>query len=249
MSRPTSEARAGDRQSRRPRRARGSHGDRAGTAGAVRSRGAGQRDRPRRRARKARSLRAPLAEADKRVQRLETEARTISRLVNGETKNLWPPIIDGVTRRQGLREGARRRARRRSRRARRSVRADALDQRRRDLDRSGACPTGVEARSPIVEAPAELARRLAPDRRRRQGARRRAGVATEDRPAAGVAAKATSGAGTVLSRPPTRRPARRAASPNAPGWSISNTNWSRPAPTPPTQAAGAGDRGRPSQRR
>ena len=45
----------------------------------------------------ARSLAAPLAEADKRVQRLETEARTISKIVNGETKNLWPPIIDGIT--------------------------------------------------------------------------------------------------------------------------------------------------------
>jgi chromosome segregation protein len=43
------------------------------------------------------ACRTPLNEADKRVQRLETEARTISKLVNGETKNLWPPIIDGVT--------------------------------------------------------------------------------------------------------------------------------------------------------
>src|SRR5205085_266039 len=43
------------------------------------------------------AARAPLAEADKRVQRLETEARTISKLVNVETKNLWPPIIDGIT--------------------------------------------------------------------------------------------------------------------------------------------------------
>src|SRR6218665_571522 len=41
--------------------------------------------------------RAPLNEADKKVQRLETEARTISKILNGETKNLWPPIIDGVT--------------------------------------------------------------------------------------------------------------------------------------------------------
>src|SRR5258705_1397817 len=46
---------------------------------------------------KLETSRAPLSEADKRVQRLETEARTISKLVNGETKNLWPPIIDGVT--------------------------------------------------------------------------------------------------------------------------------------------------------
>src|SRR5947207_3377418 len=37
---------------------------------------------------KLEGARAPLNEADKRVQRLETEARTISKLVNGETKNL-----------------------------------------------------------------------------------------------------------------------------------------------------------------
>src|SRR5260370_27166394 len=46
---------------------------------------------------KLEASRAPLVEADKRVQRLETEARTILKLVNGETKNLLPPIIDGVT--------------------------------------------------------------------------------------------------------------------------------------------------------
>ncbi|HWW48035.1 MAG TPA: chromosome segregation protein SMC [Xanthobacteraceae bacterium] len=41
--------------------------------------------------------RAPLVDADKRVQRLETEAKTIAKLVHGETKNLWPPIMDGIT--------------------------------------------------------------------------------------------------------------------------------------------------------
>ena len=51
---------------------------------------------------KLEASRAPLTEADKRVQRLETEARTIAKLVNGETKNLWPPIIDGVTVAKGL---------------------------------------------------------------------------------------------------------------------------------------------------
>lgn len=45
---------------------------------------------------KLEASRGPLADADRRVQRLETEARTISKIVNGETKNLWPPIIDGV---------------------------------------------------------------------------------------------------------------------------------------------------------
>jgi chromosome segregation protein len=54
--------------------------------------------------------RAPLAEADKRVQRLETEARTISKLVNGETKNLWPPIIDGVTVAKGYEKALARRS-------------------------------------------------------------------------------------------------------------------------------------------
>ncbi|MDU1695214.1 MAG: AAA family ATPase, partial [Bradyrhizobium sp.] len=46
---------------------------------------------------KLEASRVPLAEAEKRAQRLETEARTISKMVNSETKNLWPPIIDGVT--------------------------------------------------------------------------------------------------------------------------------------------------------
>jgi chromosome segregation protein len=43
------------------------------------------------------AARAPYADADKRVQRLETEAKTIAKLVHAETKNLWPPIIDGVS--------------------------------------------------------------------------------------------------------------------------------------------------------
>ncbi len=46
---------------------------------------------------KLEAARSPLSEAEKRVQRLETEARTISKLLDGETKNLWPPIIDGVS--------------------------------------------------------------------------------------------------------------------------------------------------------
>ena len=76
--------------------------------------------------------RAPLTEAEKRVQRLETEARTISKIVNGETKNSVAADHRRHHGGQGLREGDRRRARRRSRRARRPVRADALDQCRRD---------------------------------------------------------------------------------------------------------------------
>jgi chromosome segregation protein len=42
------------------------------------------------------AARGPLQDADKRAQRLETEAKTIAKILNGESKNLWPPIIDGI---------------------------------------------------------------------------------------------------------------------------------------------------------
>ncbi len=106
------------------------------------------------------SARAPLAEADKRVQRLETEARTISKIVNGESKNLWPPIIDGVTVAKGYEK------------ALGAALGDDLDA---PVDPSApmrwtnagaaeadpALPHGVEALAAHVEAPIELARRLA----------------------------------------------------------------------------------------
>src|SRR2546421_5251483 len=106
------------------------------------------------------AARAPLAEADKRVQRLETEARTISKLVNGETKNLWPPIIDGVSVAKGYEK------------ALGAALGDDLDA---PVDPSApmrwtnsgvtegdpALPEGVEPLAAHVNAPSELARRLA----------------------------------------------------------------------------------------
>src|SRR3984893_8068987 len=106
------------------------------------------------------AARSPLNEADKRVQRLETEARTISKLVNGETKNLWPPIIDGITVAKGFEK------------ALGAALGDDLDA---PVDPSApmrwtnagviegdpALPEGVEALAAHVNAPAELARRLA----------------------------------------------------------------------------------------
>src|SRR6476661_8936010 len=108
---------------------------------------------------KLEASRAPLTEADKRVQRLETEARTISKLVNGETKNLWPPIIDGVTVAKGYEK------------ALGAVLGDDLDA---PVDPSApmrwtnagasfddpSLPAGVDPLAAHVEAPAELARRL-----------------------------------------------------------------------------------------
>ncbi|WP_424629545.1 chromosome segregation protein SMC [Bradyrhizobium sp. SYSU BS000235] len=104
--------------------------------------------------------RAPLAEADKRVQRLETEAKTISKLVMGETKNLWPPIIDGVSVSKGFEK------------ALGAALGDDLDA---PVDESApmrwsnlgvvhgdpSLPDGVEALASHVTAPPELARRLA----------------------------------------------------------------------------------------
>jgi chromosome segregation protein len=109
---------------------------------------------------KLEASRTPLNEADKRVQRLETEARTISKLVNAETKNLWPPIIDGITVAKGYEKAIG------------AVLGDDLDA---PVDPSApmrwtnagvtegdpALPAGVEALAAHVDAPVELARRLA----------------------------------------------------------------------------------------
>ncbi|MGD0334667.1 MAG: chromosome segregation protein SMC [Xanthobacteraceae bacterium] len=43
------------------------------------------------------AARAPLTAAERRVQRLETEAKTIGKLLSVENKNLWPPVMDALT--------------------------------------------------------------------------------------------------------------------------------------------------------
>jgi chromosome segregation protein len=104
--------------------------------------------------------RAPLTDAEKRVQRLETEARTISKIVNGETKNLWPPIIDGITVAKGYEKAIG------------AALGDDLDapvdpsapMRWTNAGATGedpALPEGVECLANHVQAPPELARRLA----------------------------------------------------------------------------------------
>jgi chromosome segregation protein len=42
------------------------------------------------------AARAPLAEAERRAQRLDTEAKTLAKLLHIDTKNLWPAVIDDV---------------------------------------------------------------------------------------------------------------------------------------------------------
>jgi chromosome segregation protein len=41
--------------------------------------------------------RKPLAEAERRAQRLDTEAKTLARLLHVDTKNLWPAVLDDLT--------------------------------------------------------------------------------------------------------------------------------------------------------
>ncbi|HEY0235390.1 MAG TPA: chromosome segregation protein SMC [Afipia sp.] len=109
---------------------------------------------------KLEASRAPVVEADKRVQRLETEAKTISKLVMGETKNLWPPIIDGVSVAKGFEK------------ALGAALGDDLDA---PVDASApmrwsnlgvmaddpSLPGGIVSLATHVNAPPELARRLA----------------------------------------------------------------------------------------
>jgi chromosome segregation protein len=48
------------------------------------------------------AARGPLTEAERRMQRLETEAKTLSKVLAVETKNMWPPVMDGVTVEKGF---------------------------------------------------------------------------------------------------------------------------------------------------
>jgi chromosome segregation protein len=106
------------------------------------------------------AARAPLATAERRVQRLETEAKTIGKLLAVENKNLWPPVMDALTVSEGYEK------------ALGAALGDDLDA---PVDESApirwagaavdpadpALPTGAEALSRFVMAPPELARRLA----------------------------------------------------------------------------------------
>jgi chromosome segregation protein len=104
--------------------------------------------------------RSPLAEAERRVQRLDAEAKTLAKLLHIDTKNLWPAVIDDLTVDKGY-EAA--------------LGAALGDDLEAPIDPSApmrwagaaieptdpALPDGVEALADHVKAPPELARRLA----------------------------------------------------------------------------------------
>jgi chromosome segregation protein len=105
------------------------------------------------------AARSPLASAEKAVQRLETEAKTIGKLLAVESKNLWPPVMDAVTVTKGYEK------------ALGAALGDDLDApvgTSAPMHWAGAAldpsdpslPQGVAALAKYVKAPPELARRL-----------------------------------------------------------------------------------------
>jgi chromosome segregation protein len=106
------------------------------------------------------AARAPLAAAEKTVQRLETEAKTIGKLLAVESKNLWPPVMDAIAVTKGYEK------------ALGAALGDDLDApvgSSAPMHWAGAAPDpsdpglpdGVAALAKYVKAPPELARRLA----------------------------------------------------------------------------------------
>ncbi len=100
-----------------------------------------------------------VAESEKRVQRLETEAKTLAKVLSLETRSLWPPVIDNISVEKGYEK------------ALGAALGDDLDA---PTDASApmhwstievtgdpALPEGAEALARFVQAPAQLARRLA----------------------------------------------------------------------------------------
>ena len=105
------------------------------------------------------ATRSPLTEAERRVQRLETEAKTLAKVLAVENKNLWPPVMDHVSVEKGYEK------------ALGAALGDDLDA---PIDPSApmrwvgstidpsdpSLPSGASPLSSHVQAPAELARRL-----------------------------------------------------------------------------------------
>ena len=106
------------------------------------------------------AAREALSESEKRVQRLETEAKTLSKMLSLETRSLWPPVIDHVAVEKGYEK------------ALGAALGDDLDA---PIDPSSpmhwseiaggggdpVLPEGAEPLARYVKAPTQLARRLA----------------------------------------------------------------------------------------
>ena len=104
--------------------------------------------------------RGPLTEAERRAQRLDTEAKTLAKLLHVDTKNLWPSVLDDLSVEKGFET---------------ALGAALGDDLEAPVDPSApmrwagaaidptdpALPEGAEPLAQYVKAPAELSRRLA----------------------------------------------------------------------------------------
>ncbi|MCB8820324.1 chromosome segregation protein SMC [Microvirga rosea] len=104
-------------------------------------------------------LRQPLNEAERKAQRLETEARTLAKLVTSATGDLWPPALDQITVQKGYET------------ALGAALGDDLDASTNPTapahwaetgleDNDPSLPEGVPSLADLAQAPAALQRRL-----------------------------------------------------------------------------------------
>jgi chromosome segregation protein len=103
--------------------------------------------------------RQPLVEAERRAHRLETEAKTLAKLLHVETKNLWPPVLDLIEVDKGF-EAALGAALGDDLEAPIDAKAP-MHWAGAEADNDSALPPGAEPLATHVKAPKELARRLA----------------------------------------------------------------------------------------
>ncbi len=105
-------------------------------------------------------LRPALSEAERNAQRLETEARTIRKMLDGGSGDMWPPVVEKLTVKKGF-ETALGAALGEDLDA--SIDAGAPVRWGATLDAAGdePLPAGAQPLSNYVTAPAQMARRLA----------------------------------------------------------------------------------------
>ncbi len=105
------------------------------------------------------ATRGPLTEAERKAQRLETEVRTLSNLLNTASGDLWPPVVDEISVEKGY-EAALGAALGDDLDASTNVSAPAHWAQIGDAGADAALPPGVAPLSKVVRAPPALARRL-----------------------------------------------------------------------------------------
>ncbi len=106
-----------------------------------------------------REIRAPLAEAERKAQRLETEARTLSNLLASAASDLWPPVVEEIAVEKGY-EAALGAALGDDLDASTNTSAPAHWALINDGAEDPALPPGVQSLASLVAAPPALARRL-----------------------------------------------------------------------------------------